>query len=91
MKNKTTKRVKSILELGEIIEECKPRGMMFNHNQAHLMFEDYNGVRFSAQILSNGSVKLEYLDDKGFKPYKWVNEYDYKNKSKKVDKPVKIW
>jgi hypothetical protein len=89
MKAKTTPRVQSLITLGEIIEECTPCGILFNHNQAHYMFEDYNGKIFNASILSKGNVKFEYLDGNTTKPYKWVNKHDFNKKKSKLDKKLK--
>lgn len=71
MKNKTTKRVKSIIDLAEIIGECESCGVLYNYNRAMLMFKDNTGQMFFANVLSNGNVKLEYLDGNTYKPYKW--------------------
>jgi hypothetical protein len=81
MKTKTTPRVKSIIKLSEVIEECKPCGVLYNDSKAHIMFEDDNGVNFFATIMSKGNVKFEYLEDNDFKPYAFISKYK-QNKNK---------
>jgi hypothetical protein len=69
MKLKTTKRVKSIITLCEIIEECQSCGVIYNDQQAMLAFRDRNNTFFTAQILSNGSVKYTHVIGNETKPY----------------------
>jgi hypothetical protein len=69
MKTKTTKRVKSIITLADIIEECQSCGVIYNDQQAMLAFRDHNKTFFTAQILSNGNVKYVQIIGNETKPY----------------------
>jgi hypothetical protein len=70
---KTNGRVKSIIKLGEIVEECESKGILYNNENGLLIFEDQSGETFFAEILTNGKVSFTHLVGDKSKPYKYKN------------------
>ena len=60
---KYTARVKSIIALSDLIEDSEPYGVIYNSNQAHMMFKNREtGALMTATIMSKGNVKIEAVE-----------------------------